>query len=125
MTETVPTETSIIETYYEILQAGADRFDPARLAAILATDLVFEGPIAGRRVGAKPFCAGVVGFVTALRHLGMRQLVTSPGAAAACYDAELPEGTCRFAEFFEIDAGMVTTLRLLFDPKCYLEAGGH
>ncbi|MDA8359086.1 MAG: hypothetical protein M0Z95_22920 [Actinomycetota bacterium] len=55
----------------------------------------------------------------------MLQLLSSPGQAAACYDAEVPGGTCRFAEFFELDAGVITTLRLLFDPKGYLEAGGR
>ena len=26
-------------------------------------------------------------------------------------------GTCRFAEFFELDTGMITGLQLQFDPK--------
>ena len=125
MTESADTETSTIDTYYEILQAGADRFDPERLAAILAPDLVFEGPIAGHRIGAEPFCKTVVGLVTTLRHLEMLQLLSSSGQAAACYDAELPGGTCRFTEFFEIDAGVITTLRLLFEPKGYPDAGGR
>lgn len=117
MTDATRAETSTIETYYEILQAGAQGFDPEKLRAILAANLVFEGPIAGHRVGAEPFCKGVVGFVTALEHLEMRQLLAMPGQAASLYDAELPGGNCRFAEFFEIDAGVITTLRLLFDPK--------
>ena len=125
MTEVLGAESTTIETYYEILRGGADRFDAEQLRAILAPQLVFEGPIAGQRVGAEPFCKGVVGFVRALRHLEMRQLVTAPGKAAALYDAELPGGTCRFAEFFELDAGVITTLRLLFDPKRYLEARGR
>lgn len=125
MTETLRAETTTVEAYYELLRSGAERFDPARLKAVLSPHLVFEGPIAGHRIGAEPFCRGVTGFVAALRHLEMRQLVTAPGQAAACYDAELPEGTCRFAEFFELDAGMITTVRLFFDPKRYREAGGR
>ena len=82
MTGALGAERTTIETYYEILQSGADRFDPERLRAILAPELVFEGPIAGHRVGAEPFCKGVVGFVSALQHLEMRQLVTTPGKAA-------------------------------------------
>lgn len=96
MTEVLGAESTLIETYYEILQSGAE-----------------------------PFCKGVVGFVSALRHLEMRQLVTTPGQAAALYDAELPGGTCRFAEFFELDTEVITGLRLLFDPKRYIELGGH
>jgi hypothetical protein len=125
MTGSFGAERTTIETYYEILQSGADRFDPERLRAVLAPELVFEGPIAGHRVGAEPFCKGVVGFVAALRHLEMRQLLTTPGKAAALYDAELPGGTCRFAEFFELDTAVVTGLRLVFDPKRYIELGGH
>ena len=113
-------ESTTIETYYEILQSGADRFDPEQLRAILAPELVFEGPIAGHRIGAEPFCKGVFGFVGTLHHLEMRQLLTAPGQAAALYDAELPGGTCRFAEFFELDAGVITALRLLFDPQRYI-----
>ncbi len=124
MTDATRAATSTIETYYEILQAGPEGFDPEKLRSILAADLVFEGPIAGHRVGAEPFCKGVVGFVTALERLEMRQLLVMPDQAAALYDAELPGGSCRFAEFFELDAGVITTLRLLFDPKRYLELGG-
>ena len=125
MTEVLGAESITIETYYEILQSGADRFDAEQLRAILAPELIFEGPIAGHRVGAEPFCKGVVGFVSALQHLEMRQLVTTPGMAATLYDAELPGGTCRFAEFIELDTGVITSLRLLFDPQRYLELGGH
>ena len=125
MTGALGAERTTIETYYEILQSGADRFDAEQLRAILAPELVFEGPIAGHRVGAEPFCKGVVGFVAALRHLEMHQLLTTPGHAAALYDAELPGGICRFAGFFELDTGVITGLRLVFDPKRYIELGGH
>jgi len=125
MTDILGAQSTLIETYYEILQSGADRFDAEQLRAILAPQLIFEGPIAGHRVGAEPFCKGVVGFVHALQHLEMRQLVTTPAQAAALYDAELPGGTCRFAEFFELDTEVITGLRLLFDPKRYIEVGGH
>jgi hypothetical protein len=95
MTEVLGAKNTTIETYYEILQSGADPFDPEQLRAILDPQLVFEGPIAGHRVGAEPFCKGVVGFVNVLQHLEMRHLVT------------------------------ITGLRLLFDPKRYIELGGH
>lgn len=125
MTETDLTRTEIIETYYEILQSGSERFDPERLQAILAPDLVFEGPIAGHRTGAAPFLKGVAGFVATLRHLEMLQLLVTDGQAAALYEAELPGGTLRFAEFFELDAATITSLRLLFDPTEYRNRGGR
>ncbi|MCL6537310.1 MAG: nuclear transport factor 2 family protein [Acidothermus sp.] len=118
-------ESAVLETYYDLLRSGVDQFDVDRLRAILHPQLVFEGPIAGHRVGAELFCKGVLGFIGALRHLEMLQLVTAPGSAASLYDAELSGGTCRFAEFFEFGDGVITSLRLVYDPKRYLEVGGR
>lgn len=124
MTETEATASTTIHTYYEILESGT-RFDPGRLQRILAPDLVFEGPIAGHRVGAEPFLKGVAGFVASARHLDLRQLIVTANQAAALYDAELPNGTLRFAEFFELDETVITCLRLVFDPTRYTEFGGR
>lgn len=125
MAETDLTPTSVIESYYEILRSGAEQFDPERLRVMLAPDLVFEGPIAGHRIGAEPFLNGVAGFVTTMRHLEMLQLVASHNQAAALYDAELPTGALRFAEFFEVHDGIITSLRLVFDPNEYRDSGGR
>jgi|SRR6516225_12162834 len=62
MTQTDTSTAQIVQTYYEILTGGLATFDPARLPTILATDLVFEGPIAGHVVGAERFGKGVSGF---------------------------------------------------------------
>jgi hypothetical protein len=35
--------------------------------------------------------------------------------AATLYDAGMPGGTVRFAEFFHVENGMVQTLRLVYD----------
>jgi len=72
-------------------------------------------------VGAEPVCQGEAGFVTALRHLEMLQSLAAPGQAATLYDADLPGGTCPFAELFELDAGTITALRLVDDPTRYVE----
>lgn len=125
MTDTSLTAAKVVETYYDILQAGHDRFDPARLRAVLAPGLVFEGPIAGHRVGAEPFLAGVANFVTVIRSLEMLQLLATGNMAAALYDAELPGGAVRFAEFFEIGRGTITSLRLLYDASEYRNRGGR
>ena len=108
----------IIDTYYDILAA----FDAERLRAIVAPDLEFEGPIAGRRVGADAFVAGASGFAAACRRLTMLQVVANRDAAAALYDAELPGGTVRFAEFFAVADGRIATLRLHYDAAAYREA---
>ncbi len=114
-----------VDDYYQILQGGAHEFDPVRLGALLAPDLVFEGPIAGHRIGADPFVQGVAGFVGTTRGLVMCQLVVGAGQAAALYDAELPGGPLRFAEFFELREGLITTIRLVFDPDKYIKLGGR
>jgi ketosteroid isomerase-like protein len=103
-----------IDTYYDIL----GDFDAERLRAILAPDLVFEGPIAGRRVGADAFVEGAAMFARASRGIAMLQREPS----AALYDAELPGGIVRFAEFFEVADGRIQTLRLHYDPAAFQAA---
>ena len=87
--------------------AGAGRFlaafDADRLRAILAPDLRFDGSITGRRVGAEPFIAGAAAFASAARRITMLQREPT----AALYDAELPGGTVRFAEFFQVADGRI------------------
>jgi hypothetical protein len=63
MPETDSSTVQVVQAYYDILTGGMPRFDPARLRAIPATDLVFEGPIAGHAVGAERFSKGVTGFI--------------------------------------------------------------
>jgi hypothetical protein len=104
----------IIDTYYEIL---AD-FDGERLRAILAPDLIFEGPIAGRRAGADAFLAGAAGFAAALRELTMLQRE----GASALYDAQLTGGTVRFAEFFRVADDRIHAITLVYDPASYRAA---
>jgi hypothetical protein len=104
----------IIDTYYEIL----GDFDPERLRAILAPDLTFEGSIMGRRTGAEPFIAGAADFAAAARAITMLQREPT----AALYDAELPGGTVRFAEFFEVADGRIRTLRLHYDAAAFKAA---
>src|SRR6478736_3482469 len=104
----------IIDTYYEILED----FDAERLRAIVAPDLRFEGSIAGRRSGAEPFIAGVAGFAAAARSITMLQREPT----AALYDAELPGGTVRFAEFFEVADGRIQALRLHYDVGAFKAA---
>ncbi len=91
----------LLETYYDTLKEGMASFNEGRrLRAILAPDLVFEGPIAGRVVGAERFIKGVLGFVETMQSLHMLHQLRAGDEAATLYDAEMPGGTVRFAEFF-------------------------
>ena len=125
MTEPAIGTAKLVHTYYEILKSGAATFDPARLRAILATNLVFEGPIAGHVVGAERFVRGATGFIETARSLTMLHQLHSAEMAAALYDAEMPGGTVRFAEFFQITDGQIQSLRLLYDPVEYRARGGR
>jgi hypothetical protein len=68
---------------------------------------------------------GVSGFVETTRGLNRLQELQSGDEAAVLYDAELPGGTVRFAEFFQLDAGRIRSLRLLYDAAEYRARGGR
>jgi ketosteroid isomerase-like protein len=114
-----------VRIYYDTLSDGMASFDPDRLRAILAPDLLFEGPIAGRHVGAEPFIHGVGGFAETMRGLKLLHQVRDGRMAATLYDAEMPGGTVRFAEFCQLDAGRIRSIRLVYDAAEYRARGGR
>lgn len=116
----------VLDSYYRVLTAGAAAFDGGRtLRPILAPGLAFEGPIAGRVAGAERFIKGVSGFVETVRVLHLLQRLEVGSRAATLYDAELPGGIVRFAEFFEIAGGRIESLQLLYDATEYVARGGR
>jgi ketosteroid isomerase-like protein len=118
--------TELIAAYYENWRTGISSFDSGRLGAILAEDLDFEGPIAGKRRGAAGFIGGLQHFVEGLQApIRMLQQVDSGSQAAALYDADLPEGTMRFAEFFEVEDGRIQAIKLVYDAAQYRALGGR
>lgn len=120
------TSGELLETYYDTLKGGMASFDEGRrLRAILAPDLAFEGPIAGRVVGAERFIKGVSGFVETMQTLHMLHQLRAGDEAATLYDAAMPGGTVRFAEFFRIAADKIQSLRLLYDATEYRARGGR
>lgn len=126
MIEEQPVNTDqLVQIYYDTLKDGMASFDEDRLRTILASDLLFEGPIAGRHVGAEGFIQGVAGFAGTMRGLTMLRQLHTRDAAATLYDAEMPGGTVRFAEFFEIADGKIQSLRLLYDAHEYQARGGR
>jgi SnoaL-like domain len=115
----------LVSAYYEVLQAGAESYDPQRLRSILAPDLDFDGPIAGNVRGADRFTRGVAGFIQTQQGIRFLQQVVTPDAAAMLYDADLPGGTLRFAEFFRFEGGQIASIKLLYDPGRYTAFGGR
>ena len=118
--------TALVSAYYGSWQNGIASFDAARLAEILAEDLDFEGSIAGKRRGSAGFIAGLQRFVVGLKPpLQVQQRVEAADLAAVLYDAEIPGGSMRFAEFFRVEDGRIASIRLLYDAAQYRALGGR
>jgi ketosteroid isomerase-like protein len=116
----------VIDGYYDSWRSGIASFDGARLGAILAEDLDFEGPIAGKRRGAAGFIGGLTRFVEGLQApIRILQKVDAGDGAAVIYDADLPGGSMRFAEFFQVADGRIQAIKLLYDAAQYRASGGR
>ena len=116
----------VLQAYYRILGAGIGTYDPGgEFRTLLADDLEFEGPLAGKRTGAEGFCQGVKGFIANVMDFKVIQEVHGLHGSAILYDAQMPGGTVRFAEFFSISDGKITALRLHYDAADYTQKGGR
>ncbi len=71
------------------------------------------------------FTRGVAGFIETQQGIRFLQQVIPPDAAAVLYDADLPRGTLRFAEFFRFGGGQIASIKLLYDPGRYTAFGGR
>jgi hypothetical protein len=112
--------------YYRILIGGIDAYgDGVELLPLLDEQLDFEGPIAGRLVGAARFIQGVKGFIANVQAVHPLYFVAHDDQAAALYDAELPGGMVRFSEFFAVEHGAIRELRIQYDPADYVAKGGR
>jgi ketosteroid isomerase-like protein len=109
----------LVTAYYEAWTRGT--FDEDRLRAILAEDLVFEGPLAGHRVGAEGFIRGVRDVSNALKDFRLIHRLENGDQVAVLYDCDLarPAGTHRFAEFFSIQDGRIRAINLLYDGTAW------
>ena len=117
---------TLVRAYYGSWQNGIATFDKERLSEILADDLYFEGSIAGRRRGAAGFIIGLQRFVEGLKSpIQVQQQVEADDLAAVLYDAEIPGGSMRFAEFFRVEHGRIASIKLLYDAAQYRALGGR
>jgi ketosteroid isomerase-like protein len=125
--ETTTSETAeLVRAYYDSWRNGIASFDRDTLTRILAEDLDFEGPIAGKRRGAAGFIGGLQRFVEGLQKpIDVQQQVESAGEAAVLYEAEIPGGAMRFAEFFRVQGGRIGSIKLLYDAAQYRALGGR
>jgi hypothetical protein len=116
----------LIDGYYDSWRSGDSSVDKTRVSGILAENLDFAGPIAGKRQGSAGFIAGLTRFVEGLQApIRIVQRVDSDQQAAVLYDADLPMGTMRFAEFLTVGAGRIQAIRLVYDAAQYRALGGR
>jgi ketosteroid isomerase-like protein len=111
----------IVHRYYDTFRQGGATFDAARLLELLAPDVLFEAPLVGRRSGAQALVPGVERFAKTVTSFRLIQELCTGSEMAVLYDCDLtrPAGTHRFAEFFRVENGRITELRLLFDATEY------
>jgi len=119
----IDTTTELVRAYYDSWKDGPGHFDEARLRDILAPDLVFEGPLAGHRVGAEGFLTGVADFARRIQSFTLLHQVHSGNQAAWMYDCTLAGGTTplRFAEFLRIEHDRIQEITLLYDKQAFLK----
>ncbi len=108
---------ALVDAYYACWIHGLEAFDEARLREILAPGLVFNGTLAGHRIGAEGFLKGVAGVAAVVRSFTQVQRVEQGNEVAVVYDCELirPAGVCRFAEFFRVEGGRIQSINLVYD----------
>lgn len=128
MTSTVSASApAVLQEYYPALTAGTDAFgDGQGLRALLSHHLDFTGSLAGHRPDATDgFLRGVAGFISTVRSINVIREVHDEHGSAVLYDAEMPGGTVRFAEFFTFLDGVIQTLDLHYDGQEYIAKGGR
>ncbi len=110
------TTRELVQAYYDSWKNGMDSFDEARLRRILAPDLRFEGPIAGKREGLEPFMVGLADFVSRLASYRVVQQIDAGSEASALYDCAIGGAEpLRFAEFFRVENDKIQAITLLYD----------
>lgn len=117
----------VLQQYYRILAGGSEAFGEGEpLRPLLSDHLDFTGSLAGHRPDStEGFLHGVAGFVATVRAIHVVRDVHDGQGSAVLYDAQLPGGLVRFAEFFTFDDGRIATLDLHYDGRDYLDKGGR
>jgi hypothetical protein len=107
----------VVQGYYDSWKNGMASYDEGRLRSILAPDLWFEGPIAGKRHGLEPFLLGLADFVRMLKAYRTVQQMHAGDEASTLYDCDIgvSAGKLRFAEFLRVQNGKIQEIKLLYD----------
>lgn len=128
MTHTLSTAApTVIRDYYRVLTGGSEAYGSGEsLRPLLSEHLDFTGALAGHRADSTDaFVRGVAGFIATSRGINLVSEVHDTQASAVLYDAELPGGTVRFAEFFTLADGVIDSLQLHYNGQDYIDKGGR
>jgi hypothetical protein len=102
----------IIETYHKSWTSG----DISGARRYLADDLDFTGSIDSFNK-ADDFASALTLFQSMVRSVTLLQSFFDPSGGALLYDCDTasPAGVLRTAEFFTVQNGKITQIRLVFD----------
>jgi hypothetical protein len=117
----------VLQDYYRVLTAGPTSYGRGeQLRPLLSEHLDFTGSLAGHRPDSSDgFLHGVSGFIGTVASIEVVAEVHGEHGSAVLYDAAMPGGTVRFAEFFTFRDGVIDTLHLHYDGRDYLDKGGR
>ena len=88
----IDTTTDLAHAYYDSWKDGDGHFDEARLRSVLASDLVFDGPLAGHRVGVEGFLRGLADFARSITRFQLVAEIRNGDQAAYLYDCDRSGG---------------------------------
>lgn len=128
-----PSAPAVLHDYYRVLTGGAAAYGRGEeLRPLLSEHLEVSGSLAGHRLDAtQGFLMGVSGFIGTVQEIEFLREVHTESSSAVLYDASMPGGTVRFAEFFtygDVFAGgarIIDSLFLHYDGPDYTSKGGR
>ncbi|MCH1866162.1 nuclear transport factor 2 family protein [Nocardioides sp. CFH 31398] len=113
------TTREVAETYFAAWQAR----DADTLRSLFADDVTFDGPLASLR-GADACVAGLVGMGAILEGLDVRlRLVDGPDVVTWFDLRTTVAEPAPTANWTHVEDGLVTAVRVAFDPRGVLAAG--
>lgn len=133
MSSISPLAPAVLRDYYRILTGGAAAYGRGEeLRPLLSQHLEFAGSLAGHHDDATDgFLMGVSGFIATVQDIEFLRNVHDEHSSAVLYDARMPGGTVRFAEFFTYSDGrdggdgVIDSLFLHYDGPDYISKGGR
>lgn len=127
MSSISPSAPAVLQDYYRILIGGATAYGNGdELRPLLSEHLEFAGALAGHHLDAtEGFLKGVAGFISTVQRLEFCREVHDDSGSAVLYDATMPGGVVRFAEFFALRDRVIQSLFLHYDGPDYIKKGGR